>query len=104
MAVKKLDKKNFKKQTSEGVTLAYFWADWCPPCKFQGPVVENLAESIGDKATIGKIDVDANQEVANQFNIRGIPTLILFKDGEVADTMVGLQSEEVLKQKISQYI
>lgn len=95
-----LNQKNFKKEISNGVTLVDFWAEWCPPCKMQGPIIEDLANEIGKKATIAKIDVDTEQAIAQEFGIRSIPTLILFKDGKVLDKMVGVQMKQSLKEKI----
>lgn len=102
MTATHLKTQDFDKKISEGITLVDFWATWCPPCRIQGPILDKLADSIGSKALISKVDVDQEQELAQRFMIRSIPTLILFKDGKQIETMVGVQSQEVLTEKINQ--
>ncbi len=85
---------------ADGVVLVDFFATWCGPCKMMAPVIEELAEEYKDKARIGKLDVDENNKAASEYGVQSIPTLILFKDGEEADRMIGFQSKEVLKEKI----
>lgn len=99
-----LNKKSFKKEISNGITLVDFWAEWCPPCKMQGPIIDDLANEFGQNVTIGKIDVDNEQAIAQEFGIRSIPTLILFKDGKIIDEMVGLQMKQILKEKIDKLL
>ncbi len=77
-----------------------FWAEWCGPCKMLGPIVEELANDYEGKAVIGKVNVDNNQEVSMQFGIRSIPTLLIFKNGEVVDKQVGYVPKNVLAQKL----
>jgi len=95
-----LTKENFSQSIENGVTLVDFWAPWCGPCKMQLPIVEELSSELQGQATIGKINVDEEPELASQFGVMSIPTLILFKDGQPVDKMVGLQSKEALKNKI----
>ena len=83
--------------------LVDFWATWCPPCRMQGPIIEQLDKEIGDKVKITKMDVDANQETPMEFGIMSIPTLIIKKDGQVVDKLVGLQSKDQLKTVLAQY-
>nr|WP_040714334.1 thioredoxin [Paenibacillus curdlanolyticus] len=83
-----------------GVSLVDFWAPWCGPCKMQLPIVEELAGELAGQATIAKINVDEQPELASQFGVMSIPTLILFKDGQPIDKLVGLQSKDALKTKI----
>lgn len=85
---------------AEGVTLVDFWAVWCGPCRRQGPIIDELADEYAGKANIVKLDVDENPQTAARFGIQGIPTLLLFKDGQLIDTLVGLQSKETLVQKL----
>ncbi len=101
--VKNLTDKDFVKETSTGVTLTDFWATWCPPCRMQGPIIEQLDKEIGDKVKITKMDVDANQETPMEFGIMSIPTLIIKKDGQVVDKLVGLHSKDQLKTVLAQY-
>ena len=97
-----LTKDNFNQSIESGVALVDFWAPWCGPCKMQLPIVEELATELEGQAVIGKINVDDQPELAAQFGVMSIPTLILFKDGQPVDKMVGLQSKDALKAKISQ--
>ena len=83
--------------------LVDFWAPWCGPCKAIAPVLEDLANELGDKVQICKVGVDHNTELAQKYNIRAIPTLLLFKDGQVKDQIVGLSRTDLktdLKNKI----
>jgi len=78
-----------------------FWAPWCGPCKAIAPILEELAVELGDSVKICKVNVDNNSEIAGKFEIRAIPTLLIFKDGAVAETIVGLTSKDDLKAKLS---
>ena len=80
--------------------LVDFWAEWCGPCKMIGPVVEELASDYDGKAVIGKVDVDVNPEVSAKFGIRSIPTLLVFKNGEIVDKQIGAVPKAVLSSKI----
>lgn len=93
-------KDNFKDTVSQGVSLLDFWAPWCGPCKMQLPIVEELATELQGTATIAKVNVDEEPELASQFGVMSIPTLILFKDGQPVDKLVGLQSKAALQAKI----
>ncbi len=80
--------------------LVDFWAEWCGPCKMIAPILDELAEEYGDRLIIAKMDVDQNRQTPMQYSIRGIPTLILFKNGTLADTKVGAVSKSQLKSFI----
>lgn len=83
--------------------LVDFFAPWCGPCKIQGPIVDELAGEIGDKAVVGKLNTEEAQQTAMNFGIMSIPTLMIFKNGEVKETMVGLQSKEGLRALLEKY-
>jgi len=80
--------------------LVDFWAPWCGPCKMVAPIIENLNDEYAGKIKMGKINVDENNETSIQYNIQGIPTLILFKDGQLIEKMVGVQSKEAIQKKL----
>ena len=77
-----------------------FWAEWCGPCRMITPIVHELAEEFGDKVVVAKVDVDNNPRISQKFGIRNIPTVLFFKDGEVADKQVGVVPKSVLAKKL----
>jgi thioredoxin 1 len=85
---------------SDKPVLVDFWAEWCRPCKMIGPVVEELAGDYEGTAVIGKVNVDENPAVSAKFGIRSIPTLLVFKGGEIVDKQVGAVPKQVLAQKL----
>ncbi len=85
---------------SDKPVIVDFWAVWCGPCRIVGPVVEEIGDDFGDKALVGKLDVDHNPETAKKFGIRNIPTILFFKNGEVADKQVGAVPKQVLANKL----
>ena len=89
---------------SDKPVLIDFFATWCGPCKMMHPVLEELAEKVGEKARIIKIDIDQNGPVAAQYNVRSVPTLILFKGGEAVWRTVGVQQADLLEAKIREHL
>lgn len=87
---------------SEIPALVDFWAEWCQPCKVLAPTIEELANEFEGKVLVGKLNVDDNPETATKYGIRGIPTLLLFKNGEVAQQMVGVKSKAEIKKLIEE--
>ena len=84
--------------------LVDFWAEWCGPCKQIAPTLDELGDEFGDQLTIAKVNIDDNPETPSKYGVRGIPTLILFKDGEVASTKVGALPKSKLKEWIESVI
>jgi len=99
-----LTQKNFEAKTNTGVVLIDFWADWCGPCQAIAPTIEQLAKEYDGKAMIAKIDVDANPELSNAFQIRAIPNLKIMKDGKIVDEIVGLASKAEIEKKLKKYL
>ncbi len=95
---------SFDETIADGVVLVDFWATWCPPCRIQGPIIEELAAELSHKASISKLDVDDYSNIASRFGVRNIPTLLIFKDGEVVERFVGVQQKETLKLAINQHL
>jgi thioredoxin 1 len=90
----------FASTISEGVTLVDFWAPWCGPCRMIAPIIEELAEEYDGKAKIAKVNTDEEQQTAVQFGIRSIPTLIIFKDGQPVDQIIGAVPKQVFSSKL----
>lgn len=95
---------NFKEKTAEGLVLIDFWATWCGPCRMQAPVIDELAEEMSDQVTFGKLDVDENQQTAAQHRVMSIPTLIIKKDGQIVETLMGYTPKEKLASILKQHL
>ncbi|MGB0416586.1 MAG: thioredoxin [Coraliomargarita sp.] len=100
--ITELDSSSFESAISDASVpvVVDFWAPWCGPCKAIAPILEELAEELGDAVKICKVNVDNNSEIAGKFEIRAIPTILIFKNGAVAETIVGLTSKDDLKSKL----
>lgn len=97
-----LDDYNFDKSVIEtpGVALVDFWAPWCGPCKMLGPIIEEVAGEMGDKALVGKVNVDENPIVSGRYKIMSIPSVLIFKDGKIVDQLVGVQPKDVIVKRL----
>jgi len=86
---------------NEGITVVEFWAEWCGPCRMVDPVLKELAEDYGKKINVGKLDVDFETKIPTLYNVRSIPTILIFKNGEVVDKYVGVLTKETLEKMIN---
>ena len=102
--LKEVTEQDFQSTVDCGVTLVDFWAEWCGPCRMVTPVLEELQGELGDRAQIVKLNVDENPNIAQQFGISGIPTMLLFKDGQVVDKLVGASSINTYRDLINKQI
>ena len=87
----------------DGLSLVDFWAAWCGPCRMVAPVIEQLADEYQGKLKVAKLDVDANQQTTMRFNVRSIPSILFFKNGELVDTVVGAVPKALLERKIQEH-
>jgi thioredoxin 1 len=99
-----LTEKNFKQEVIESSlpVLVDFWAEWCNPCKMVAPIIDDLAGEYDGKIKFGKVNVEESQQLASEYGIRGIPTILLFKDGQITDQIVGLRSKRDFKSMLDQ--
>lgn len=104
MAVLHVTDKNFKEETGSGVVLVDFYATWCGPCKMIAPVLVELDSEIGDKVKIVKVDVDESITTTSEFGVMSVPTLLMFKNGEVVDKVVGFQPKAALYELLSKHM
>ena len=95
-----LTDKNFQQQTKNRLVLVDFWAEWCAPCRMMAPIFNEVAAELDGKAFVGKVDVQKYQDLATKFKVRGIPTLILFKDGKEVNRFVGVKTKDFLLKEI----
>lgn len=88
----------------EGLAMVDFWAEWCGPCRMVAPIVEQLANEYDGRLTVAKLDVDSNPRTSARFNVRSIPSILFFKDGEHVDTVVGAVPKPQLERKIEEHL
>jgi len=91
-------------ESSKGVTMIDFWAEWCGPCRTLGPTLEEVAAEYRDKITVYKMNVDENPTTPSKFHVRGIPTVVLFKDGKPVDQFVGLKSKSDVQAFVQKHL
>ena len=101
MTVQVLNENNFDTETNTGTTLVDFYADWCGPCRMLTPIIESIAEDLQGKANVVKVDVDKSPKLAARFGVRGIPTVIVIKDGVVTNRQTGVGSKQQLIELIN---
>ncbi len=105
MAIVNVSDQSFKGEVeAQGTVLVDFWAPWCGPCKMIAPVLEELDSELGDSLKIAKVNVDDNPESASRFGVMSIPTLIVFKDGQPVDKIIGFQSKDALKTVVNRHL
>ncbi|NLC68522.1 MAG: thioredoxin [Clostridiaceae bacterium] len=104
--VVELTKDSFEQEVmnSKGLVLVDFWAAWCGPCRMVAPVIDQLADEFQDKLVVAKVNVDDEGELATRFRIMSIPTIILFKDGEIAERLIGVRTKDEFKSVIDKYL
>lgn len=96
-----LTEQNFQQKTKGKVVLVDFWATWCAPCRMMAPVLNDVASELNGNSHVGKVDIQQYQSLANQFKVRSIPTLILFKNGKEVNRFVGIKSKEFLLKEMA---
>jgi len=99
-----LNGENFDTTVNSGISLVDFWAPWCGPCRMIAPTIDQLAKDFDGKANICKVNTDEEQNIAIKFGIRSIPTLLIFKDGEVVDTLIGALPKESIAERINEHL
>lgn len=101
-----LTDENFQEEISnhKGVAIIDFWAVWCVPCKMVSPIIEQLSEEYAGQVKVGKLNVDENRQIASQFGIMSIPTIMIFKDGQMVDQIIGAVPKSIIVSKLKNYL
>lgn len=103
-AIADLTTDTFKPAVANGTVLVDLWAPWCGPCKAMAPILDELAKDLAGKVTIAKLNIDDHGAVAAEYNVRAIPTFLIFKNGKLADTLVGMQSKASFIARLQPHI
>ncbi len=106
MSEVKFTDQNFEAEVlkHQGLVLVDFWAPWCGPCQAMGPIIDEVAKELDGKVKVGKINIDENNETANKFGVQSIPTLIIFKNGEIQDQTPGIADKAAILKKINEFL
>ena len=104
MSVLKITNENFKEEVlnSQKPVIIDFYADWCGPCRMMAPIIDEIAEKLGETAKVGKVNVDDNQELAVEYNVMSIPTIVIIKEGKVTKTFVGVTDKNEILEEMKQ--
>lgn len=104
MSVLKITNENFKEEVlnSQKPVIIDFYADWCGPCRMMAPIIDEIAEKLGETAKVGKVNVDDNQELAVEYNVMSIPTIVIIKEGKVTKTFVGVTDKNEILEEMRQ--
>ena len=99
-----INEKNFAEKTKNGIVVVDFFANWCGPCRMMTPILESIQKEIGDKISIYKVDVDESEELSRKFGVMSIPTLVIFKNGEEQNKLIGLRPKDSLMTEFNSYL
>ena len=99
-----LTEKNLKKKIEKGFVIVDFFANWCGPCRMMAPILEDVAKELGEKVNVYKVDVDESENLARKYGIMSIPSIFIFKNGEVVDKTVGLMMKDVMVDRIKKFL
>jgi thioredoxin 1 len=102
--ITELNSNNYEEFTKEGIVLVDIWAEWCNPCKTISPIVDKVSADYHGKVKVGKLEADLNREIVSELGIRNIPTLLVYKDGEIVDKLVGSVQEEKITESLDSQI
>ncbi|MDR2904686.1 MAG: thioredoxin [Helicobacteraceae bacterium] len=99
-----LNGQNFKENTQSGVCMVDFWAPWCGPCRMVAPTIDAVAEQFAGKVKVFKVNVDENGDLATEYGVRSIPTIVLLKDGAQVDSIIGVQTRAAFEEKLNKLL
>ena len=99
-----LNEKNYNEKTEKGLVVVDFFANWCGPCRMMSPILEDVQKDMGEKVKIYKVDVDESENLARQFGIMSIPTILIYKDGEIVNKHIGLWMKDSMMEELNEHI